>query len=481
MDIHTLLYLSCTAVACTEATAALAGTHGKKDNDTKRMNVLLVMADDLRPEMGCYGVKDIHTPNFDRFAGTAMRFDNAFCNAPVSGASRASLLTGMYPKYPTRFVDYTCKASVDAPSAIPVSGWLTSHGYHTVSNGKIMHHIDDHADSWSEAPWRSHPDGYDVYWAEYNRWELWLNSESGRHINPRTMRGPFCEAADVPDSAYDDGRVLAKTIADLRRLAKSRQPFFLACGFWKPHLPFCAPRKYWDMYPDVPAATNPYRPKNLPAEVKNSTEINAYANVKTPDDREFMRLVKTGYYACVSYVDALFGQLIDELDRLGLADNTAVILLGDHGWNLGEHGFVGKHNLMSTSTRVPLIVRVPGMARGASTSMVELVDLYPTICELCRLPKPGKQLDGKSFAKILQDPKATTKDNIYIQWQGGDNVQDTRYNYAVWDKSGHHILFDHTADRDENTNVANDNGYIKATETKDKELRKIKRFAFRKH
>lgn len=251
MNSKTLFYMACVTAASMQAAVA----HAKAANK-KHMNVLFVMADDLRPEMGCYGVKDIHTPNFDRFAKSAVLFDNAFCNAPVSGASRASVLTGMYPNYPTRFISYTSKACVDAPDAIPISGWLTSHGYHTVSNGKIMHHIEDHADSWSEAPWRWHPDGYDVYWAEYNRWELWLNSESGKHINPRTMRGPFCESADVPDSAYDDGHVLAKTLVDLRRLRDMGKPFFLACGFWKLHLPFCAPKKYWDMYPSVPMAAN---------------------------------------------------------------------------------------------------------------------------------------------------------------------------------------------------------------------------------
>lgn len=152
MNSKTLFYMVCVTVASMQAAEANAKAANKK-----HMNVLFIMADDLRPEMGCYGVKDIHTPNFDRFAKGAVLFDNAFCNAPVSGASRASVLTGMYPNYPTRFIDYTCKASVDAPDAIPISGWLTSHGYHTVSNGKIMHHIEDHADSWSESPWPGIP------------------------------------------------------------------------------------------------------------------------------------------------------------------------------------------------------------------------------------------------------------------------------------------------------------------------------------
>lgn len=447
----------------------------------KHLNVLFVMADDLRPEMGCYGVKSIHTPNFDKFAANSLVFTNAYCNAPVSGASRASLLTGMYPNYPKRFVDYTCKACIDAPKAIPISGWLTTHGYYTISNGKIMHHIEDHADSWSEKPWRYHPDGYDVYWAEYNKWELWLNSESGRHINPKTMRGPFYEKANVPDSAYDDGHVLNKTIKDLKRLRDMGKPFFLACGFWKPHLPFCAPQKYWDLYPSIPMADNQFRPKGLPSEVQSSNEINAYAKTKTVEDKEFLQQVKTGYYACVSYVDALFGDLIKALDELGLSDNTVVILLGDHGWNLGEHKFIGKHNLMNTTTRVPLIIKVPGMSKGYTSSMVELVDLYPTICELCRIPTPTAQLDGISFVKILKDPSNAIKDNVYIQWQGGDNIRSKRFNYAQWDKSGHKMLFDHSIDPEENTNRADSSSYVISEYHLQNNIKKIKKYAFRIH
>lgn len=158
---------------------------------TEKMNVLFLMADDMRPELGCYGVEAVKTPNIDQFASTGVLFQNAYCNVPVSGASRASLLTGVYPHYPERFVSFSAMASKDCPEAIPLSGWFSSHSYYTISDGKVFHHIEDHADSWSEPPYRTHPDGYDVYWAEYNKWELWMNSASARTINPKTMRGPF--------------------------------------------------------------------------------------------------------------------------------------------------------------------------------------------------------------------------------------------------------------------------------------------------
>lgn len=434
------------------------------DAQQPRMNVLFIMADDMRPELGCYGVEAVRTPNIDRLAASGVLFQNAYCNVPVSGASRASLLTGVYPHYPDRFVGFSAKASVDCPSAVPLSGWFTSHGYHTVSDGKVFHHIEDHADSWSEPPFRTHPDGYDVYWAEYNRWELWMNDASARSINPKTMRGPFCEWADVPDTAYDDGKLALRAIADLKRLKRQGKPFFLACGFWKPHLPFNAPKKYWDLYDrsKIPVAPNRFRPEGLPKQVQNSGEIYAYACTSSPDDLYFQQQAKHGYYACLSYVDAQIGKVLDALDELGLSDNTIVVLLGDHGWHLGEHNFLGKHNLMERSTHVPLIVRVPGMAQGKTDSMVEFVDLYPTLCELCGLDEPEGQLDGISFVPVLRDLNARTKKQVYIQWEGGDNAVDARYNYAEWMKGGRldaRMLFDHAVDPLENKNRASDPQY----------------------
>lgn len=444
----------------------LAGCIGSLHAQTERMNVLFIVADDMRPEMGCYGVKEIHTPNLDRLAATGVVFQNAYCNIPVSGASRASLLTGKYPLYPNRFTHFSAKASKDCPEAIPLSGWFTQHGYHTVSNGKVFHHIEDHAGSWSETPYRNHPDGYDVYWAEYNRWELWQNSASARSINPKNGRGPFCEWAEVPDTAYDDGKLALKTIADLERLKEKDEPFFLACGFWKPHLPFNAPKKYWDLYDreKIPVAANRFRPEGLPPQVQNSGEIYAYAGTTEPDDIHFQKEAKHGYYACMSYVDAQIGKVLDVLDALGLADNTVVVLIGDHGWHLGEHNFLGKHNLMDRATRVPLLIRVPGMEQGQTDAMVEFVDLYPTLCQLCGIPQPEGQLDGTSFVPVLQDLDADTKEYVYVQWEGGRGAVSKHFNYAEWRNKGelqNRMLFDHRIDPEENKNRASEAEYEK--------------------
>ncbi len=326
-------------------------------------NVLMIIVDDLRPELGCYGVDAIQTPVMDSLAGESLMFRNAFCNTPVSGASRASMLTGLYPKLPERFSHAFTYAQEDAPEAIPMPQWFKDHGYHTVSNGKVFHNIDDHASAWSEDPWRVNMEGYESHWAVYNKWELWMSDVSARTIHPKTMRGPFYESADLPDSAYQDGKVALKTISDLRRLKESGDPFFLACGFWRPHLPFNAPKKYWDLY--------------------NREEI-------------------------------------------------------------------------------PLIIHVPGTNSGETLSLVELVDLYPTLCDLTGIPQPQDQLQGRSFAPVFNDARFKTKDALFVQWGKGDNAINTRYSYAKWMKDGvveAEMLFDHKIDPDENHNMVKSSVY----------------------
>lgn len=422
-----------------------------------KMNVLFIIADDMRPELGCYGVEDILTPHIDRLAGQATVFLNAYCNIPVSGASRASLFTGKYPQYPGRFTAFDASAEKDCPEAVPLSGCFKANGYYVVSNGKVFHNITDHACSWSETPWRVHPDGYGKDWAEYNKWELWQNEESSFYIHPQTLRGPFCESADVSDTTYIDGRVARKTIEDLKRLKDRKEPFFLACGFWKPHLPFNAPEKYWNLYrrEDIPLASNAYRPKGLPKQVASSGEIHGYGKFTKTTDELFQREAKHGYYACVSYIDAQIGRILDELEHLGLDKNTIVVLLGDHGWHLGEHGFWGKHNLMNHATRSPLIVRVPHYKGGKAKGIVEFVDIYPTLCELCGIPAPEGQLQGMSFVPVLQDSEKRTKEYAFVQWGRGYNLVSEHYSTAIWLKNDSvvaRMMFDHRIDAAENEN-----------------------------
>jgi len=447
--------------------AALPAIQAPCQEPGQRPNVLLIIADDMRPEMGCYGVEGVKTPNLDRLASESTLFGSAYCNSPVSGASRASMLTGVYPRHPSRFTTYDAWARYDAPWAEPLQSCLGRGGYHTISNGKVFHNISDCDSSWSEYPWRVHPDGYGKDWAQYNKWEIWMNSTSGNTINPGTMRGPFCESADTLDEAYLDGKVAKKTIEDLCRMKDSSKPFFIACGFWKPHLPFNAPKRYWDLYKrdSIPLAGNNFLPKGLPKEVHAPSEIRSYALV--PDDlgeEEFQRMAKHGYWACVSYVDAQVGKILHALDSLDLGKKTIVIFLGDHGWQLGEHSFWGKHTLMERSTRVPLIVKVPGQKPSVSYSPVELVDIYPTLCELCGVSAPEGQLDGMSLLPIIRDPETKTKERVFIDWQGGTATVDGRFNFAVWPAKGSPppmMLYDHRSDPEENVNVSGKRRYQK--------------------
>lgn len=446
------------SISCVTA-ALLVGTSSLYAAGKQKMNVLFIIADDMRPELGCYGVKEVISPHLDAFSHQSTVFLNAYCNIPVSGASRASLLTGMYPHYPERFVAFDATAQKDCPGAVSLPQCFKDNGYYVVSNGKVFHNITDHAQSWSETPWRVHPDGYGKDWAEYNKWELWQNSESSHYIHPKTLRGPFCESADVPDTAYIDGRLAQKTMADLRRLKDRKEPFFLACGFWKPHLPFNAPKKYWDLYKreEIRLASNPYRPEGLPKQVTSSGEIRGYGKFVSAKEENFQREAKQGYYACVSYIDAQIGLILDELERLGLSDNTVVVILGDHGWHLGEHGFWGKHNLMNHATHAPLIVRVPHQRGGKAQGIVEFVDLYPTLGELCGLKVPEQQLQGTSFVPILKDSHRRTKEYAYIQWNGGYNIVSEQYSTTVWLKNDSivtRMLFDHATDAAENKNIA---------------------------
>lgn len=449
--------------------ALMAPLCSSAQDQLKHKNILLIIADDLRPALGCYGYPQVQTPNIDRLASKGTVFKNAFCNAPVSGASRASLLTGLNPSMPERFSSFDAWASKDAPDAVSLPGWLKANGYATYSYGKVFHNIKDHDEDWSEYPWRLNPDGYGKDWAEYNKWELWLNDESGKHINPKTGRGPFCEISSRPDEDYDDGQVALHAAEKLRELGSQEKPFFLAVGFWKPHLPFNAPEKYWNLYnrDEIMIADNRYRPKGLPKQCSGSGEIKGYALVDNTSSSEFHALARHAYYACVSFVDAQVGKVLNALEESGLADDTVVIFIGDHGWHLGEHNFWGKHNLLHNAVNAPLIIADPsaGKRSPAETSAIaQFVDIYPTICGYAGVKLP-ESLDGQSLEPIVSGHRKTVNRYAFIHWGNGISVVDGRYNYVSWtDQEGNvtaQMLFDHKTDPGENENVISSPGYTK--------------------
>jgi iduronate 2-sulfatase len=404
-------------------------------------NILFFLIDDLRPQLGCYGFEETLSPNIDRLAESGTLFDRAYCQVPVCGASRASLLTGLYPTA-DRFVTYYTYAQEDAPGIPDIPTHLKANGYTTISNGKMYHHADDNAASWDEI---YRPKDFRVYLKPENK---------GREFNQQVS----FEDADVPDNAYPGGALADKIIGDLRRAKAAGTPFFITAGFTKPHLPFNAPKKYWDLYdPDkLELADNPYKPKGAPQNaMHNWGELRGYVDIPKdgPLPDEMARTLIHGYYACVSYTDAMVGKVLAELDRLGMRDDTLIVLMGDHGWQLGEHSLWAKHALFNTSLYAPLMISAPGLAAGQRTdALVEFVDLYPTLCELAGLPMPG-HLQGKSIVPLLKDSSTPWKKAAFGRYHQGESVKTDRYLYTEWD-DGARMLYDHQKDPDENLNIS---------------------------
>jgi len=420
-------------------------------------NVLFIAVDDLRPELHCYGVARMETPHIDRLADRGLRFDRAYCNIAVCGASRASIMSGLRPT-PTRFTGADTWVEKDAPNVPTLAATFRQAGYHTVTNGKVYHHRGDNAEAWSERDWR--PPGGGLWWA----------LPTSRALNTRENRGPAYESADKADEVYPDYKTASKTISDLARLAGQEKPFFIACGFCKPHLPFVAPERYWDLYAerDVELPDNMYFPRGLHKSFSYQWgELRKYHAIPKmgPLADDAARRMRHGYYSCVSFIDAQVGRLLDEVDRLGVADNTIIVLWGDHGWQLGEHGFWCKHTNFEVATRVPLIIVAPGHERGRSTNrLVEYVDVYPTLCDLAGLPKPD-HLQGKSMLPLLEDVEADHKEAVFTRYGGGDAIRTEHYRYIEMranrgrGKLRGRALFDLEKDPQENQNVAEDSAY----------------------
>ncbi len=453
--VHRFLLRLCVSGLVLMLVAAVlsAPAHG-----AERPNVLFIAVDDLRPEIFCYGVEKMITPNLDRLAERGVKFERAYCNIAVCGASRASLMKGLRPT-PTRFVNYMTWAEKDAPDVPSLPMVFKQNGYYTVSNGKVYHHKTDDKQAWRQEPWR--PKNSSIWWAlEENR----------KLVTGKRSRGPAYESADVSETKYPDYEICDKTLADMRRLAGQDKPFFLACGFYRPHLPFVAPKKYWDLYPteSITLPDNMYFPHGLPMAFNYTWgEMRAYHGIpkKGPVSKETAKQLIRGYHACVSLVDAQLGRLLDELDKLGVADNTIIILWGDHGWQLGEHGFWCKHTNFEVASRTPLFLSVPGTEGGrVCNRMVEYVDIYPTLCDLAGISKP-EHLQGMSMAPLLADVNAEHKDAVITRHGGGDAVRTDGFRYMeMRTKGGKGPLqgvgmFDLEKDPDENQNVAEDPAY----------------------
>lgn len=421
----------------------------------QKPNVLFIAVDDLRPELGCYGKSQIKSPNIDKLAESGLQFNRAYCNIPVCGASRASLLSGIRPNR-HRFSTYKSMQDEDVPGVVSLPMHFKNNGYYTVSLGKVYHHKEDGEGSWSETPWRRR----NQYLRKYVEPESLKVLEPGRF----GIKGPAFESFKGPDHIYPDGMMAEAAMRQLRKFKGENQPFFLAVGFIKPHLPFNAPQKYWDMYnfDDIELPEYMKKPKNAPdAAMHNFGELRGYTDVPGQGkmEEEFMRKLIHGYYACVSYIDAQVGKVLNELERLGMAENTIVVLWGDHGWHLGEHGLWCKHCNFEKVLHTPLILRAPGGEKNIETdALVELVDIYPSLCQLAGLSMPF-HIQGKSFVPLAKNPDLQWKDAVYSRWIEGETIVTKRYTYTEWMGENNediyaNMLYDLNADPEETIDVS---------------------------
>jgi iduronate 2-sulfatase len=369
-------------------------------------NVLFIAIDDLRTSLGCYGDTLAKSPNLDRLAQSSRLFLGAYTHQAVCGPARTAILTGRLPDN-TRVWHNRNLFRDTLPNAVTLPQLFKNSGYQTLSMGKVFSGAESELDppSWS-AP-------------EILRGAGWKN-----YALPGAKaegKGAAYEAADVPDDGYPDGKLAQLAVETLENFKRKNEPFFLAVGFFKPHLPFNAPKKYWDLYdPTAFALKEQTRVKGAP-EIAYHThrELGGYKDM--PEDEhvsaEQARTLRHGYYACVSYIDAQVGKVLDALQRLGLDQNTIVVLWGDHGWSLGEKDRWCKGTNFERDTRVPLMIRTPGLAKpGAPTeALIEYVDIYPTLAALAGLTPPT-DLDGRSLVPVLQDPSARGRDVAFSQY-----------------------------------------------------------------
>lgn len=450
------LEFAAAALLVAMTTLALTPAAGSTDD---RPNVLLVFIDDLRPMTRDYGHGQMQTPNFDRLARSGVRFENAYCQVPTCGASRASLMTSIYPTV-ERFPNFLTWAERDAPGRPTLPQRFREAGYTTISNGKVFHHKNDTQDrSWSEPAWRPETSGR-TYYNDATREFMETQTETRRPRNGRPRKKfPMFEAGLVDAMETHDGRIARKTMEDLERLAGDEAPFFIACGFAKPHMPFYAPASKWQKYPleDIDLAEHRERPQPVPKTMRQVREQYAYSFVTPSLDRKleyngdpFHRYMRQGYYACVSHADDLLGRILDKLAQLELDDNTYVVVLGDHGFMLGEHNEWAKNQLLHDALRTAMWMTGPGIAKNAAAkSHIEFVDIYPTLCELAGIGYEPDSVNGRSFSRLLKDPSVEHRNHAYTRFEHGDAITTDDYYYARWQLDGgaeEALLIDRTKD-----------------------------------
>ncbi len=429
------------------------------DQVEKKHNILFISIDDLRPTMNSYNYENetMITPNMDKLASEGVQFNNAFTNIAVCGASRASIMTGIRPSE-KRFNDFSTRASVDAPNAIPLNQIFKENGYETISYGKIYHHKDDFQEYWTEKD----NGAQQADFQDPESIKLRDNAETGEY----GKKNPIIEYPDVDDYVYNDGKITLKAIDKFKEFSQNGKPFFMAIGYVSPHLPFIQPKKYWDMYDhnEIKLADNTYQPINSPEIAieaqHNSAELRKnYLGIPENGllDNNLSRDLIHGYYASVSYMDAMIGNLIKGLEDSGLRENTTIVLWSDHGYFLGEHGFWCKHSTFYEAVQIPLIISSSKYSTtDNSDSFTELVDIYPTLCELAGIDPPT-YIQGKSLTPVLENPNTIIKNEIYTRYKQGEAVIDESYSYTEFFQGKNYLgnmLYDMKNDKKQNKDIS---------------------------
>ncbi|MBD3675505.1 MAG: sulfatase [Planctomycetaceae bacterium] len=432
--------------------------------ESKPLNVLFIAADDLRCDLGCYGDPLVKSPHLDALAAEGLRFNRAYCQQAVCNPSRASLLTGRRPDT-LQLYNLVKHFRDELPNVVTLPEHFKNNGYFTQNIGKVFHN------------WRTETQGDPQSWSvpavmHYNRHgedtakvEGEVPADQAPH--PRTF------ARDVPDAAYFDGRIADLAVEAIEERQQAEKPFFLAVGFWKPHLPFNAPLDYWQQYQrsQFSLPLNPEPPENVPPlALHDSRELFRSSNGQPPTDQETLEL-RHGYFAAITYMDRQVGKVLAALEEAGLRDNTIIVFWSDHGFHLGEHSLWCKTSNFELDARVPLIIAPPNYQHaGQSTdSLTELLDIYPTLVDLCDLPKVSG-LEGTSLVPVLKNPELSSKDYALTQhprpayYKGqpdsmGYSLRTDHYRYTEWRdwESGKVVaqeLYNHQTDPGENHNVA---------------------------
>jgi iduronate 2-sulfatase len=495
-----------------------------QDKSTSKPNILFIAVDDLKPLLGCYGNTMVKTPNIDKLAKMATVFNKNYCQQAICGPTRASLMTGSRPDV-TKIWNLTTQMRDVNPAIVTLPQYLISQGYTTSGIGKIYHPSSAIGGvdplSWSIPYLKSKESDFPAEFGIPANGQYQLPETKDRMTpeiiaerkkqskdlaandeNPKSIKGPSTECMDVPDNAYQDGvnALLAKE--QIIKLSKDNKPFFMAVGFSKPHLPFVAPKKYWDLYKreEMPIAPFQEHSKNGPliayhqsGELRNYLDIPEFATLPADSLRIGLQLEKQrelihGYHAAISYMDAQVGILLNTLEELGTLDNTIIVLWGDHGWHLGDHDLWHKHTNFEQATRAPLIIAGPGIKAGKTSSLTEFVDVFPTICDLAGISIP-KNLDGKSLKPLMLNNKAKGKEYAISQYPRklnkaemaklgytdakmmGYSLRTDQYRYTIWINNFNSKevfneaqvyaseLYDYAKDPLEKVNVVNDKNY----------------------